>query len=237
MSLRSRVVPVREVRESDLARLWTLFAATYEDVDERTFREDFHAKDDVILLEDGELQGFSTLRELRVVVDGRTHVGMFSGDTVVAQPYWGTRVLGRAFIAHMLLRRVRVPWRPYWWILISKGYKTYLMMANNFHEHWPRVEQTAPSSVTDVMHAFGGALFGGAYVPSEGVVRWSEPRGRLRDGVADVTPDLLDTRPRVRFFAERNPGWVRGDELFCLARMDARLPFTYAWKMLRGSLR
>ena len=234
MSLRARTVPVSAVHDAALARLWTLFSDTYEDVDEATFRADFRAKDRVILLDDGELQGFSTLRELRVEVDGQTHVGTFSGDTVVQPAYWGSRVLGRAFIAHMLAQRLRVPTLPYWWILISKGYKTYLMMANNFAEHWPRHEAPTPPPTRAVMDAFGRALFADAYRAQEGVVRWDAPRGRLRAGVADVTPDLAAARPRIGFFEQRNPGWARGDELFCLARMDYRLPLSYAWKMLRG---
>jgi hypothetical protein len=38
----------------------------------------------------------------------------------------------------------------------------------------------------------------------------------LREGVAEVTPARLRD-PFVRFFHERNPGHVRGEELCCLA--------------------
>lgn len=234
MTLRARTVPVSDVDDAALARLWELFSATYADVDEVTFRADFRAKDQVILLDDGAVQGFSTLKEVRVEVDGRAHVGTFSGDTVVHPDHWGTRVLGRAFLAHMIGRRLRHPLAPYWWVLISKGYKTYLMMANNFGEHWPRHEAPTPPGARAVMDAFGCALFADAYRPEEGVARWEPPRGRLRPGIADVTPDLARARPRVAFFEAQNPGWARGDELFCLARMDATLPLAYAWKAIRG---
>jgi hypothetical protein len=235
VTLRARTVPVASVGEADLASLWALFAATYDDVDEATFRADFRAKDHVILLDDGALRGFSTLKEVRVEVDGVPHRGTFSGDTVVHPDHWGTRVLGRAFLAHLLVRRLRHPLRPYWWVLISKGYKTYLMMANNFAEHWPRHEAPTPPATRAVMDAFGRALFADAYRADAGVVRWDTPRGRLRPGLADVTPALVRARPRVAFFEAQNPGWARGDELFCLARMDVTLPAAYAWKALRGA--
>ena len=237
MSLRACVVPVATVTPEQRARLWLLFAETYADVDEAVFQADFASKDDVILLDDGELQGFSTLRELQVEVDGRVHIGMFSGDTVVARRYWGDRTLGRAFLAHLFWRRLRALHRPYWWILISKGYKTYLIMANNFPAHWPRRELATPPAVVPVMEAFGGALFGANYYADSGIVRWDVPHGRLRPGIADVTADLVQNVPRVGFFEERNPGWPKGEELFCLARMDLSVPFAYAAKFWRGLLR
>jgi hypothetical protein len=224
------------VDDAHLHALWRLFEAHYADVDEATFVADFRAKDDVILLEDGAPQGFSTLKEVRVEVDGRAHVGMFSGDTVLARPYWGTRALGRAFLAHLVRRRLRVPTLDYWWVLISKGYKTYLLMANNFPEHWPRHEVPTPPGTRAVMDAFARALFADAWRAERGVVRWDAPRGRLRPGIADVTPELAASRPRVAFFEASNPGWAEGDELVCLARMNVGLPFTYGWKVLRDSL-
>jgi hypothetical protein len=235
--LRARVVAVHAIDEGALARMWALFAATYDEVHEDVFRADFAAKDHVILLEDGDgVQGFSTLRELAVTVAGVRHVGMFSGDTVLSQRWWGSRVLGRAFLGHLARRRLANLRDPYWWILIAKGYKTYLMMANNFPVHWPRHETATPAGTQAVMGAFGGALFGPAYDPDAGRVRWDAPRGRLRPGVADVTPDLRAARPRVDFFARANPGWAEGDELFCLARMDLDMPLRYAWKSLRAGL-
>jgi hypothetical protein len=234
MSLRARTVPVSEVDDAALGQLRAIYASTYADVDGAVFRADFRAKEHVILLDDGVLRGFSTLRELRVTEGGRAHVGTFSGDTVAERPLWGNRLLGRAFLAHMLRRRLHVPTLPYWWILISKGYKTYLLMANNFVEHWPRHEAATPADTRRVMDAFGRELFGASYRAPEGVVRWDAPRGRLRPGIADVTPELARTRPRVGFFEARNPGWSDGDELFCLAWMDVGLPVAYAWKALRG---
>ena len=237
VSLRARTVPIASVTPAQRTRLWTLFSEAYEDVNEAVFLADFASKDHVILLDDGELQGFSTLREVEVDLDGRVHLGMFSGDTVVAQQYWGDRTLGRAFLSHLFWRRLRALHRPYWWILISKGYKTYLMMANNFPVHWPRLESATPPEVLPVMSEFGGALFGASYHADSGIVRWDEPHGRLRPGVADITPGLAETVPRVGFFEAQNPGWSRGDELFCLARMDMSAPFAYAAKFWRGARR
>jgi hypothetical protein len=231
--LRSRVVPVASVTAVERARMWEVFEAAYADVDLATFSADLGAKDDVILLEDESgVQGFSTQREVRVVIEGRTHVGVFSGDTVLAPAYWGSRVLGHAFLRYMLGRRLRVPHLPFWWILIAKGYKTYLMMANNFPTHWPRHEAPTPPQVEGVRNAFGGALFAEGWKADEGVVRWARPRGRVKADVADITPELR-ARPRIAYFEDLNPGWAGGDELLCLAPMDLSMPFRYALKALQ----
>ncbi len=231
--LRSRVVPVAGVTAGERARMWELFEAAYADVDPATFAHDLAAKDHVILLEDDSgVQGFSTQREVRVVIEGRTHVGVFSGDTVLAPAYWGSRVLGHAFLRYMLGRRLRVPHLPFWWILIAKGYKTYLMMANNFPTHWPRHEAPTPPRVDALRDAFGRALFDGAWKPDEGVVRWATPRGRVKAAVADITPELR-ARPRIAHFEQLNPGWSQGDELLCLAPMELSMPLRYGLKALR----
>ena len=161
--LRARVVPVASLGPDERARMWALFAAAYDDVDEATFRADLDAKQRVIVLTDADgVQGFSTLREVEVTVDGQRQVGMFSGDTVVAPAYWGTKVLGRAFLAHLAWRRMLRPLTQYWWVLITKGYKTYLLMANNFPVHWPRMEAPTPPEAERLRDAFGEALFGAA---------------------------------------------------------------------------
>ena len=62
------------------------------------------------------------------------------------------------------------------------------------------------------------------YDAAAGVIRAGPWQYRLRDGVADVTPErLLD--PHVRFFQSANPGHARGDELCCLAPLT-RANFT-----------
>jgi hypothetical protein len=238
LSLRSRIVPVSALTNVERQRMWSLFSEYYECVDEPTFQSDLASKDKVILLEDGRIQGFSTMKELCVTASGRTHRGMFSGDTVVAQPYWGSRTLGQTFLMELARRALRHPWTPYWWILITKGYKTYLLMANNFPEHFPNAQRDTPPEVAPVMHAFGETLFGRSYSSDQGLVRYPQSRGQLKTGIAEVDEDLRTRNPKVAFFEENNPGWRQGDELLCVARMRATLPLRYAakaWRDARGA--
>ncbi len=233
--LTAEIVEVRTVSEPDRDAMYALLQATYEHTHRRAFEEDLSWKDDVIVLRDeaGAVQGFSTLRNLTVRVDGVERRVVYSGDTVIAEAYWGQRVLGRAFLGYLARKRLQKPFEPLYWMLISKGFKTYLLMANNFPEHWPRHEEPTPGPKQRLIDTCALELFGDHYSPATGVVTFPEPRGQLRRGIADVTPELVERYPRVRFFAERNPGWHKGDELVCIARMQYRMPWFYLKKAIR----
>jgi hypothetical protein len=233
--LRATTVPVRSVTPADRHEMYALFERYYADVDPERFERDLNAKDDVILLRDADaiVRGFSTLKQLTVEVGGRRHRGVYSGDTVVDHTAWGQGELGRAFLRYLLWVRLTHPFRELWWFLISKGYKTYLLMANNFPEHWPRFEGPTPQEPQQLRAAFAQLAFGADYDDAAGVVRFSAPSGRLREGVASIDPALVASNPRVSFFEASNPGWARGDELVCVARMPWTLPLTYALKKSR----
>ncbi len=237
-SLRGGVVPVDRLTADDRHAMFAVFRRYYAAVTEERFEADLAAKDDVILLrdDDGVIRGFSTLLLLQVEHAGRTHHGVFSGDTVVDREFWGTKVLGRVFLGYLFRQRLRRPWSPLWWFLISKGYKTYLLMANNFPEHWPRHEAPTPPERQTLLDAFATQVFPRTYQHASGLVRQTEASGRLRDGIAAATTSLTSTNPRVRYFVERNPDWARGDELACIANMSWTMPLRYALKAVRDRL-
>jgi hypothetical protein len=232
---RARVVAVAALTAADCDAMFALFDRYYVDVTRARFDADLAAKDHVIALRDasGAWVGFSTLAAVSVEVDGVVHRGVFSGDTVVDEAHWGDGALGRAFLGYLLRARLRHPFQPLWWFLISKGYKTYLLMANNFPEHWPRPEVPTPASVEALRAAFASRWFGAAWRPAEGVVRHDAPAGRVRAGGA-VPDDAARARPRVAFFEANNPGWAAGDELVCVASMSWTMPLRYAWKKRAG---
>jgi len=229
--LRARVVPVASLGAAIIERMFTLFEEYYEEVAFEAFAADLSKKDDVILLVDGrgEVQGFSTMKNLTVEVGGRTVRGLFSGDTVVARAYWGQRVLGRAFLAYLFRKKARHPFAPYWWFLISKGFKTYLLMANNFEEYYPRPEGPTPPAEQAVLDAFASALYPGEYDPATGLISFDSSHGQVRRGVADITSELLEN-PKIAHFQRKNPTWFRGTELACIARMTWSMPLYYTAK-------
>ncbi len=235
--VQGRVQAVQDLTPGDRDQMFALFETYYVDVSRERWDADLRGKHDVIVIRgpDGRICGFSTLARLAVEVDGRRHRAVFSGDTVVDEAYWGSRVLGRVFLAYMFRQRLRHPLAPLWWFLISKGYKTYLLMANNFPEHWPRHERPTPPARQALLDALAQHLFPDDYDARCGLIRFPPEHGRLRKGIAATDPALVAGHPRIGFFEARNPDWRQGVELACIASMSWTMPLRYAVKAaLRG---
>lgn len=238
-AIRAETVSATRVTSSQRDTMFDLMSQYYDCMSRERFEEDLDAKDDVILLlddESGDVKGFSTLKTIETEVDGRTIRALFSGDTVVDKAYWGQRVLGKAFLKYLFIQKAKHPFSSFYWMLISKGYKTYLLLANNFNEHYPRYEEETPPASQRVLDKVSLELFGDCYDAKTGVIVFKESLGKLREGIADVPCDAALLNPRIQFFAERNPRWAEGAELACLAKMTWSMPFYYAvkswWKLI-----
>lgn len=232
-------IHVKDLQAQDIQAMFLLFATYYANVSKEQFKADLLKKDHVFLLKDQkslEIKGFSTIVALHLTVQGRKIRGFFSGDTVVDKEYWGQGTLGVAFLKFLFIQKIKQPFAPLYWFLISKGYKTYLLMANNFATHYPRYEQEAPSEMQEIIDGFSQQLYPNNYNPKSGVISFAEDSTQLKDALKeDITPisDELLKHPRIAFFAERNPGWIKGDELACIAKMTFSMPFYYQLKTLK----
>lgn len=222
-SLVASTVPVASVDARTRDAAFALFAGAYEGVSRARFERDLAEKQYVILLRDGAsgaLKGFSTVLVRDVVTGGRATTIVFSGDTVVDRAYWGQKQLQLAFVRLMVALRLRAPRRRLCWFLLSKGWRTYLLLANAFPRSVPRHDVADDAGLRAMLDALASERYGDDYDGAHGVVRHATPHERVRDGVAPVTPALLGN-PHVRFFVARNPDHASGVELACLA--DVRL--------------
>jgi hypothetical protein len=222
-ALVSRTVPVASVDAATRRAAFALFCAAYDNAERERFDRDLDDKQLVILLydsESGTLKGFSTVlvREVESLRGPATLV--FSGDTVIERQYWGQKRLQLAFLELLVSLKLRAPWRPLYWFLLSKGYRTYLLFANAFPHAVPRAGAPELPSLRDTLDRFAVERFGDQYDRTRGVVRYATPHEQVREGVAPVTAEAR-ANPHVRFFLERNPEHASGVELACLA--DVRL--------------
>ena len=232
--LKAEIVPVTRLAPEERSSMLELMQEYYEAVTAREFLSDLSKKDSVIILRDssGAIRGFSTLVTIRVRLDGRPLRAVFSGDTVIDRRFWGGRALGNAFLHYLFAVKIKSPLEPLYWLLISKGYKTYLMMANNFSEHYPRFEKPTPAGAKAVLDLCYSKLYPETYDPQRGVIAAAGNACRLRPSVAGVTLALLKSNPRIAFFEECNPGWREGVELACIAKMTLLMPIRYALKVI-----
>jgi len=205
-------------------RMYELLETYFRGTARKQFESDLGEKDLVILLrdlKDGQIQGFSTLMPMTVEVNGQSIVAFFSGDTIVAQEFWGETLLSRLWSQTIFAEtdriRERNPETRVYWFLICSGYKTWRFLPVFFKTYFPNPQEPTPPHIQKILDEFGQRKFGDEYIPQEGVVRFRSATP-LREGVADVTEERLRD-PLVAFFHRMNPGHVRGDELACLTEI------------------
>ena len=231
-------VPVArtDLTPDERAGMFALIQSHFEGVREDVFQRDLDEKDWVLrIVRDGTLVGFSTLQAYQATVGGRRINVIYSGDTVMAPEAWGSPVLSRGWIALVRAIQAGHPGEPWYWLLLSSGFRTYRFLPVFWREFWPRHDAETPPGVNALMCELAYDRFGQAYDPAAGVVRFEAPQ-RLRDHLAAV-PDGKGNDPHVRFFLDRNPGHAAGDELVCLTELgDANLTAAGV-RMVRGSSR
>lgn len=237
--LRGRVIDVPLLTQAQRCAMFQLFETHFLHATRDGFSRDLDEKQWAILIEDeqsGLIRGFSTQMILEVPHQGQILRSLFSGDTVIDRDAWGDQALARTWGRFTLALADRFFPDPLYWLLISKGYKTYRFLPLFFHEFYPRFDQPTPPWAADTLAIFSRHKFGPHYDPRAGVVRGNEAKDRLRPGVADLTPHRLRD-PHLHFFAERNPAHAQGDELCCLAPLS-RANFTEAaWRVIGAAFR
>jgi hypothetical protein len=149
----------------------------------------------------------------------------------VEREYWGQKALQTAFFFFVLRQKLRRPGVPLYWFLISKGYKTYLLLSRNFHEYWPRHDRETPLPIAALMDGLARARFGALWDPTAGIVRMAGRGDRLKQGVVPVDADAL-SQADIRYFVTKNRGYVQGDELVCVGLVDLTFALSYAKKRL-----
>ena len=125
---------------------------------------------------------------------------------------------------------------PLYWFLISKGYKTYLLLSRNFQDYWPRHDAATPDFERTLIDALARDKFGEAWDADAGILRMGGRDGKLKHGVAPVDRAAL-TQADIRFFVTKNQGYVDGDELACIGLVYIEFAVAYTKKRLSRMLR
>lgn len=234
---------VHTLTVQDVRRMHALFEAHYACSPLSTFLDDLSRKDGAFVVRHQKTQeiiGFSTLGIYQFQMGGRTVKGLFSGDTIIERAHWGSRSLQSAFARKLFVEACKSPLMPQYWLLISKGYKTFLLMARNFPEFHPRRGQHQPELATLVVD-YCEALFPGKLNRQTMLLEFGEDANRLKDDVAVITDEMRQRDADIRFFEALNPTWQQGTELPCIARADLgaflRTIGPFAWKVLRERVR
>ena len=218
MNLESQIVAVTELRADDIAQMCRLMQAHYEGVTERQFAADLNAKQWAILLRDrGSLCGFSTQVLFDHGFEGGVMKVLFSGDTVIEKSHWGSMALPVAWGRLMLSLLEPHPDLNLYWLLTSKGYKTYRFLPVFFRQFLPCYNAEPAAFERELLQSIAIRRFGNRYDPVTGILAAEPGNQRLREGIAEIDERRLRD-PHVAFFQQKNPRHGQGDELACLAR-------------------
>ena len=219
-TITGRAVPRASLTAAQQADMYALLDAHFEGVTPRQFRRDLEEKNWVILLEQGgKLCGFSTLLAYETRFEGGPVSVVYSGDTIVRRDAWGSSALPRTWIASVNSLRPHYPRGRYYWLLITSGYRTYRFLPLFWRNFFPCHDAPTPMRDGQLLHHLAAERFGPRFDPATGVVRFERPQAlRDREGLRGIPPERL-ADPHVAYFAARNPGHGRGDELVCLCEL------------------
>ena len=218
MTLKASVVPVGELSAATRDDMFRLMEGYYLNVSRRQFASDLEQKDlAIVLTNDGQLHGFSTWMLRRHEFEGQPINVIFSGDTIIEREHWSSMALPMAWGHLMLDAFNREQNTPLYWLLTSKGYKTFRFLPIFFKQFHPCPGTITPEFEKRLAQYLGTHKYGDRFDVERGLVRANGDAQRLRPGVAD--PDEARLKDEfVNYFVQANPRAAEGDELLCLAR-------------------
>jgi len=218
MGLHGILVEVSSLSESKKVEMFQLMEQFYDDTALSVFLRDLNEKNYCILLYDEShlLKGFSTQQLISVIAEGKKIHGVFSGDTIIHKDNWGSFELFKIFAQNFILMGKQYP--EFYWILISKGYKTYRMLPVFFQRYYPNCQKVTPRYEQSILDAFGRTKYPGEYDEASGVITYRETKDKLKAGVADITSNRLRDI-HIQHFIKMNPGYYKGNDLVCMARL------------------
>lgn len=223
---------IKSISILQLLEMHTVFIKYYHNADLQTFITDMSNKTGVILLHEKKsrkIVGFSTWTELEILNNGKKSIGIFSGDTVVEKEFWGNKALHKTFVSELLKTKIKNPKTPVFWLLISKGYKTYLLLTNNFPKHYPSYRHNNIKLET-VVDSYCEQLYPSYYNEADRLLNFGENYQFLKEDVAQITSDMTSNDPNIAHFVKLNPSWHKGTELPCVGEVSFHMMWNFVYK-------
>ena len=235
-SLVARYRPLRSISACDAHAMYGLFSQYYGNANADIFLRDLSGKNGAIIVRERgskTIRGFTTIKRLELKDGSRKAIGVFSGDTILHPDFWGNRALKDGFARHVVSVMLTSPLTRVYWLLISKGYKTYMLMAQNFRNYYPRHDKPNDERLKTLTRQYVDILFPGKFDPERGILDFGEGAQHLHPDVAPITPEMSRSVPAIAHFEKCNPHWAKGHELPCIAEVSMALVLQYFRKQRR----
>ena len=211
---------LQDITVQDIRDMFRVFSRYYEYTSMEQFVSDLSRKTGAFIVRrktDHAIVGFSTLGIYDLDVDGKKVKGFFSGDTIIESEYWGSRAINFEFVKRVVIEAFKHPFTRQYWFLISKGYKTFLLLTRNFPNYYPHPENENPE-MKRITQTYCDTLFPGFLNREKMVLDFGDGYNCLKSDATPITPELR-RQADIAFFEQMNPEWERGCELPCLAEV------------------
>lgn len=200
------------------AEFFQLYARYYAPTSLEVFTRDLASKSYSIVVRDpqGRIRGFSTVAQVSMLSSVGEIEVLFSGDTVVDRSFWGEQTLPFTWIEEAGRIKSERPEVPLYWLLITKGHRTFRYLPAFTHAYCPSPDPDLAGLRDEIaQHLFGDRFDGhtGLLKPDPGCPTALRPEfSGLEPGRAGL--------PHVQTFLSQNPGHARGEELVCLCELS-----------------
>lgn len=232
--LKGTIKDPKEVSGKEIESMLALMQKYYDGVTATKFEKDLDEKKWILVLRDSRediIRGFTTITLMECVVDGTAYSAIYSGDTVIEKDFRGQSELARVWLNFTLNLKKEGGYAKLFWYLISKGYKTYMLLPLFFKDYYPRFDRPTPDKARLMIDSFSLAKFPGEYDRERGVISHVDG-DRLSNAKEEMTQIKLSD-PRIRFFYESNPYFWRGDDLACLTEINLNNISKYGLKLIK----
>lgn len=219
--LSSTIIPVEQLSNRNIQDMYRLFANYYECTDVEAFHNDLSHKNAILQIYNDrqELAGFTTILHYPLNFEQQTLNIIYSGDTIMAQQYWGNPILAFSWLKYAGSIKAKQPDIPLYWFMIVKGHRTYRYLPVFSKIFYPSCEHVTPPWEKRLMDHLAKTTFGEYYDALNGIVHFPCSKGHLKQAWAHIPQNLLQ-RKEIQFFQNRNPGYHQGDELVCLCKLE-----------------
>lgn len=219
MKIKGSLVSIENLKKREIDTAFLLMTSHYNNVTREVFEKDLYEKDLIILLrgkETNEIVGFSTQQVFKHTTGNGYIYVLFSGDTIIRPNKWGSLELAIVWGRLMLSIKDKFPTTPLYWMLISKGFRTYRFLPVYFKEFFPNCLKNTPKYIKELIDTLGERKFPQTYNRDTGIVHAKCNSQNLKEEVNLLNKERLKD-PYIAYFYKRNPKCYLGDELVCLA--------------------
>ncbi len=219
--LRGNVYKIDELSQNDIDTMYQLMSLYYENIKRENFLYDLSNKYQVIILKDEEnnlIKGFSTLVLYDITVDNIPIKLLFSGDTIIDKSFWSKNDLMQVWIQNAIELKKGFN-EKFYWLLISKGYKTYKYLSSFYDEFYPRYNKVTPVFEQKIIDKFGETFYPDKYNSQSGIIVMNKEQDYLKSEYSKIPNEKLKDK-NIEFFIKKNPKYYEGNELVCITELS-----------------